>query len=263
MIGTSEMRHAMLVHKEKQQGCAFVSALLLLILISALAVTLVYQTMTETRIGGSDQQNNIAMYAAESGLEKMSADLGQLYSVRLAPSKTDITGLGNFAPNLPNVIFDEYTLVPNQDANGKLLPVTRTISAGPDAGLIGEILPVTLNVTARMAGSNAQVRLTRNVEVALIPVFQFGVFSDSDLSYFPGPPFDFAGRMHTNGNLFLGSGNSLTFHDKISAVSEVVRAQLSNGFSTSVQYAGSINILTASTGGCTPNTSTICRAMAQ
>ena len=73
MIGTSEMSHAMFVHKEKQQGFAFVSALLLLILISALAVTLVYQTMTETRIGGSDQQNNIAMYAAESGLEKMSA----------------------------------------------------------------------------------------------------------------------------------------------------------------------------------------------
>ena len=151
----------MFVREEKQQGFAFISALLLLILISALAVTLVYQTMTETRIGGSDQQNNIAMYAAESGLEKMSADLGQLYSVRLAPSKTDITGLGNFAPNLPNVTFDEYTLVPNQDASGKLLPVTRTISAGPDAGLMGEILPVTLNVTARMSGSNAQVRLTR------------------------------------------------------------------------------------------------------
>ena len=41
--------------------------------------------------------------------------------------------------------------------------------------------------------SGAQAHMTRDVEVAQIPVFQFGVFSDSDLSYFAGPNFDFGG----------------------------------------------------------------------
>ena len=49
--------------------------------------------------------------------------------------------------------------------------------------------------------------MTRDVEVAQIPVFQFGVFSDSDLSYFAGPNFDFGGRVHTNGDLYLAEGN--------------------------------------------------------
>lgn len=245
----------------KQKGFALVGALLLLILISALAVTVAYQTNTEAKISGSDLEDNIAMYAAESALEKMTSDLGQLYTAKLAPSKSDITNLQNFPPNLGGITYDEYTVSPNLDSNGNLLPVTRQISSGTDQGLVGEILPVTLSVTARRSASNAEVRLTRTVEVALIPVFQFGVFSDSDMSYFPGPNFDFAGRVHTNGNLFLASQNALTFYDKLSAVKDVVREQLANGFPTASQYTGTVNIPTASSNGCTPNTSTLCRAL--
>lgn len=244
----------------RQKGFALIGALLLLVLVSALAVTLVYQTTTETKISGSDLESNIAMYAAESALEKMSSDLGQLYTSKLAPSKTDITGLSSSKPNLPNIVYDEYTLSPNLDSGGNLLPVTRNISSGPDQGLVGEILPVTLSVTARRIGSNAEVRLTRKVEVALIPVFQFGVFSETDLSYFPGPDFDFAGPVHTNGNLFLADGNSLTFHDKLSAVKDVIRTQLINGFPTATNYAGTVNVPTQAN-GCNPNVTTLCRAL--
>ncbi len=49
-----------------------------------------------------------------------------------------------------------------------------------------------LQVTADSPAGD-EARMIRNVEVAEIPVFQFGVFSQSDLSYFPGPNFDFAG----------------------------------------------------------------------
>ena len=33
-------------------------------------------------------------------------------------------------------------------------------------------------------------------------MFQFGVFSDSDLSFFSGPNFDLVGPVHTNGDLY-------------------------------------------------------------
>ena len=48
------------------------------------------------------------------------------------------------------------------------------------------------------------MKLQRQVQVVAIPVFQFGIYSDSDLSFFAGPPFNFGGRVHTNGNLWLG-----------------------------------------------------------
>ena len=60
--------------------------------------------------------------------------------------------------------------------------------------------------------TGAQAHITRDVEVAQIPVFQFGVFSDSDLSYFAGPDFDFGGRVHTNGDLYLAEGNGTTLY---------------------------------------------------
>ena len=75
----------------------------------------------------------------------------------------------------------------------------------------------------------AQVHIKRDAQVALIPVFQFGVFSDSDLSFFPGHAFDFNGRVFTNGNLFLAAQNGpLSFHSKMSTAGDVVRTVLVN-----------------------------------
>ena len=71
------------------------------------------------------------------------------------------------------------------------------------------------------------------MEAVAIPVFQFGMFSDVDLSFFAGPNFDFGGRVHTNGNLFLsqGDGATLTLSDKVTAVKEIIRQRLQNGVS--------------------------------
>ena len=80
------------------------------------------------------------------------------------------------------------------------------IQAGPNQGLWAQIIPVTMLATAAQPGGQ-EVSMMRNAQVALIPVFQFGVFSDSDLSFFSGPNFDFAGRVHTNGDLYPEVGN--------------------------------------------------------
>ena len=122
-----------------------------------------------------------------------------------------------------------------------------TVSAGSNQGLYAEIIPMTLQVIAtRPAG--ASINITRKVEVALIPVFQFGVFCGYDCSYFPGPNFSFGGRVHTNQNLFLAAGGDLVFNDKISAYSQVIMDQLENGHSTSVGYGGTVFVPKASSG---------------
>ena len=231
------------------RGAALVGALLLLFMASALAVGVMYLVMSEKKISGSDVENNSAYYAAEAGMEKMMSDLANLYTIRQAPTVAEITNLSNFQPVLPGVTYSEYAYAfPLGTPGGAPSSQVSNISSGPNAGLIAQIVPLSLQVTAQRPGT-AQVRMTRNVEVALIPVFQFGVFSDSDLSYFAGPPFDFAGRVHTNGNLFLASSNSLTFHDKVTAVGEVIRAELANGVSTvTTGRTDPVNIPTAPLG---------------
>lgn len=78
-------------------------------------------------------------------------------------------------------------------------------------------------------------------------MFQFGIFSETDLSTFAGLNFNFGGRVHTNGNLFLAEGdaNTLTMSDRVTAIGEVVRKNLSNGWFTSNGYNGTVNVLRA------------------
>jgi PilX N-terminal len=246
--------------KIREKGFALIGVLLFLVLLSAMAVTLAYTVRTEKRISGSDQEGNLAYYDAEAGMEKMTADLGALYEKTKSPKASTITDLGNDKPGLPDV---GYKYVFNVQANPDGSPTShvQTISAGDFAGLSAQIIPINLDVTATRI-SGAQAHMTRDVEVAQIPVFQFGVFSDSDLSYFAGPNFDFGGRVHTNGDLYLaeGNGSTLTFHDKITAHGEIIRQTLVNGLTTSGNYTGTVEVPTAPNGCATPTSS--CRSLA-
>lgn len=231
----------------REEGFALVFGLLLLVLISAGVVGATLIALTDTKVGGNDLYQMRAYYGAEAAMEKMMADLSQLYVNRMAPSVEDIQGLTNQPPDLDHISYVDYRIeVPN--LAGVPTYEVRNIGAGPNEGLVASIIPMELDVTAQ-GPLRTEVRMQRDIEVALIPVFQFGIFSDSDLSYFPGPGFDFAGRVHTNGNLFLSTRSSLTFHAKVSAVGEIIRAELANGVSTSAGgRTGPVYIPTAPAG---------------
>ena len=51
--------------------------------------------------------------------------------------------------------------------------------------------------------------------------------------------------MHTNSNLFLASGSTLTLADRVTAVGEVIRTTLSNGWDTDSSYLGTVRAITA------------------
>src|ERR1700732_5059659 len=237
-----------------QRGAALISALLLLAMMSAMAVALVYKVNHEQHLQAADSGNTAAYYGAEAGMEKMMSDLSLLYTQIAAPTNCDIAKLQATPPpqSIVGSTYPEYVFNVPTAGGGCASPPTnvQTISSGPNSGLQAGIVRMSLQVTADSSAGDA-VRLIRNVEVAQIPVFQFGVFSDSDLSYFPGPNFDFAGRVQTNGNLFLaeGGGATLTFHSPMRAAGDIVRDQLANGAGTQAQgRTGNVLVPTAPNG---------------
>jgi len=238
----------------RMRGFTLIASLLVLVLLSGVAIGLLYLTTGEGKIGSSDLEDNLAYYGAESGMEKMTSDLAALYTAKMAPSATDIQNVAS-AANWPDSsmvsnmgYFEQISW--QKDANGNPVTGWNTISGGPNQGLVAEIVPLTLQAVATRP-SGAAVDMYRTVEVALVPVFQFGVFSDSDLSYFAGPPFEFQGRVHTNGNLFLASNNGpLVLDDKVSASGEIIRDRLANNW-TGGGYQGAVYAPTA-TGACDP-----------
>jgi hypothetical protein len=188
-------------------------------------------------------------------MEKLTADLSALYTQFQVPTNAQIQNLKNFPPTsamVTGMLPYTETITYPVDAAGNPKSSFNTISAGSNQGLYAEIIPMSLQVIATRP-SGAAINITRNVEIALIPVFQFGVFCGYDCSYFPGPNFSFGGRVHTNQNLFLAAGGDLVFNDKISAYQQVVMDQLENGHSTSVGYGGTVFVPKASS-GCPLNT---------
>ena len=61
----------------------------------------------------------------------------------------------------------------------------------------------------------------------LIPIFQFGMFSNDDIELHPGPPFSFNGRVHANGNIYVNG--KVTFLSKVTAANELIYDVLRNG----------------------------------
>lgn len=240
----------------RENGMALVTALLIMLLISSIIVGFSWLVMTDQTMSTATSQRQKSYYAAEAGMEQLTAALNNLFAQNYAPTSAEVNAIAGFA-NQPNILGATFInpdigtqgsgyAINFQSANGSPVAVNDTITAGPYQGMQGLVTPYTLQVIAQ-SGSGGEVSLVRTVQTVGIPLFQFGIFSQTDLSFFAGPDFNFGGRVHTNGNLWLaeGSGSTLTISDKITAYGEVIRTNLSNGTATATNYAGTVDVLTA------------------
>jgi len=225
----SENRHS--------RGFTLVASLLMLLLLSGIAIGLMLMVNTEGKVGGTDLQNNLAFHAAEGGMEKMYSDLSAVFRNTQSPTPAQICGVGSTsnAPALIGVTWTQYAVMPGTTQQSScptaLTSTWGQISGnGPDAGLWAQVIPINLLVTAAFPGGQ-EVSMTRTAQVALIPVFQFGVFCEGDCGFFDSPDLNFAGRVHTNSDLYLGvsNGSTLVFNNKLEAYGNVITETLPNG----------------------------------
>jgi hypothetical protein len=232
--------------------------LLVLALASALAIGFFAAVTADQRASGIDRDQTQAYAAAHAGLEKLTTDLGKLFKTDFSPSTSQINALVTTAnqPSISGFSYrapdgsSGYTITPKNTSGGNPAPIDSVngtlISSGAYQGLRGIITRYDLTATARSNG--AETRLRRSLQTVSIPVFQFGVFSDTDLTFYGGDSFDFGGRVHTNRNLFLAeaSGVTLSMSDRVTAAGEVIRKQLSNTVSTSSgTWTGTVRALTS------------------
>ncbi len=254
--------------RNREAGIALVTTLIILLLLSALLAGFTMLITTDMRLGAVDRDRTRAIYAAHAGMEKLTADLGDLFSINSAPTTAQINALTAVQapapgqpgwPVLPGINFVDANLggaagtgynitFPIDAITGNPQATNRTILSGPFQGFVGLITPYTITITAQTSiaaatQTGSEVRLRRSVHTVGIPVFQFGIFSQTDLSFFNGPVFNFGGRVHTNANLYLATGSTTTFADRVTAVGEVIRQNLSNGWGTGVGYTGNISII--------------------
>jgi hypothetical protein len=231
---------------QKDAGIALLTTILLLFLMSSLLVGFAVLLLSNQQLAGANNDQVVAFYAAEAGMEKMTADLGVLFSQTYSPSINQINGLettpygppinGTFPGINVNYATGDgtpaYTITPlATDIFGNPAPTITTVKSGPYQGMTAMATEYTLSVNAR-TDTGREVNLVRTTQTVGIPMYQFGVFCGNDCDFFPGPPFNFGGRTHANGNIWLATQGQLTLSDKVDAYQDILRTRLENGFST-------------------------------
>lgn len=204
-----------------QSGTASLTAVLILALLSLFTAASLSRVTTEAVVMGNDYSNTKAFYAAQASLELMSRNFNRVFDSQLRPSPADLTRIRNTKPNI-----DSFEFI--QDITQSGTGDTRPIDDGDFAGLLSLRTPYRLDATATYP-NGAQVQLTRTFYNHQIPIFQFGIFYNDNMEFHPGPRFDFGGRVHSNGHIFMMSGNDLFFRSRVTAVGEIVRDVSRNG----------------------------------
>jgi hypothetical protein len=244
--------------RPNESGIALITVLLVMMLVSGLAAGMFAAISADQKAHSIDRDQTRAYAAAHAGLEKLTADLAGLFNADFSPNKDQLNALvaAGRVPVIPGFQFTApggaagsgYAISWTADKAGNPVPVPdTTITAGPYSGLKGLLTRYDITVTARSAGGS-EVRLRRGLQTVAVPVFQFGVFSENDLTFYGGDDFDFGGRVHTNGNLWLSeaSGVRLLFTDRVTAWGDVNRRYLSNGLEAATNgMSGNVQILTA------------------
>jgi hypothetical protein len=209
----------------KERGAALATALIVMSLLAAISMTVLAVVTHESRIAGSDLQRTQTFYAAAASIEKMTSDFCALYARTSRPTTQEFNDI---AAAYPTELTGEGFSFNNQslgvDPNGTTGTVT--IPNGPFSGLVASVTPYLLDTTATQTITGTQVRLQRKINNYLVPIFQFGMFSNEDLEVHPGPAFAFNGRVHANGNLYISG--TMTFLARVTTANELVVDKLRN-----------------------------------
>jgi len=251
--------------KRHMRGFTLITTLLLLALLSGVAIGMLMMVRTETSVGTQDLENNATFHAAEGAIEKMTSDLANAFTTLQSPTVSDIEALSSLAPASnasTGISYPTYSLTPATTTTGGLASSYGQITSGQNYGLYAQLIPISLQATAQ-GPLGDEVNMSRTVEMALIPVFQFGIFSNSDLGFFSSPNLDFAGRVHTNGDLYLGVASCCTvrFHDKLTAWGNVIRAVLPNGLPAPSYNDNGTVLIPYASNGCDLPGSPACNSM--
>jgi hypothetical protein len=229
----------LIIHSER--GAALATAILMMTLMSAIAMTVLAVVAGESRVAGGDLKRTQTFYAAASGIEKMTADFSALYGRTSRPTQaqrdtialsypSELVAEGFSFSNPPqSIIQDTTALAAMRSTQGIVAPALPRVTMPADSpfgGLIASVDPYVLTSTAT-AADGTQVALTRNMNNYLIPLFQFGMFSDDDIELHPGAAFTFNGRVHANGNIYVAG--LVKFLDKVTTAHEILYDTMRNG----------------------------------
>jgi len=216
--------------KQTQRGMALVLTVILMTILLFVTGTTAIRTIGQARVTARDVDGVRTFYAAEASTEWAAAELSNLLKNNLSPTQQDLDALPQ--PPLTGFTFPVYSIAPQGSRTQQV------VTSGDYTGLIGFIQKYQLLCEAASGRRASQIE--QIIEHQFIPLFQFGVFYDEDLEIFPGPQMTFAGRIHTNADLYIGANTGINCNSYVTAVGNIWHYRKDGGH---VDPPGPVNIL--------------------
>lgn len=208
---------------QEEKGTTTIIALLIMMLLMGFVAFSLTRSANETMAVTNEISETKTLFAAQASLENMALKADVQFEDKLTLNSADVATIQGSIP----ANYTDYSFVQNVVKSRESEIIDATGQQFQGLKVLRDEWQVT--TTATEIKSGVKVTLRRRFFDNRIPIFQFGIFYEDDLEFHPGPRFDFGGRVHSNGNLFLMAGTGLYFSSRVSAVGQVLTDVARNG----------------------------------
>src|SRR5262245_4790254 len=190
--------------KNARRGWAMLAVVFVVVAVATALSVMLTSSAAANRTANVTRHSNAARFRAEGGLAAAEHAL-LLATANMRPPASS----GSVVIDGVDVSYD----------------VTPTGFEGIETDATGiQTLRARYRIDSRASVEGAEESVHRVVDTLAVPIFQFAVFYTGDLEINPGPDMTLRGRIHTNGDLYLNCGGTLTLDSNyVHAVGDVFR----------------------------------------
>ncbi|MDA1264144.1 MAG: hypothetical protein O2816_03580, partial [Planctomycetota bacterium] len=195
--------------RERNAGIALVYAVFgAFVAISMVTVMFTMAGVTRTKSEGK-RSTIQAQYLADGAIEEIKLQMKVAKANWTLPElmqgwadQTELAEQNNDPDLFPTVD------VAGTDVRFEVKQIAPSENVADAAGLETELTPYEVEAIAEV--DNLQSRAGKVFYLETAPIFTYAVFYTNDLEIMPGPNMTLGGRVHTNGDMYLGCNNTLT-----------------------------------------------------
>ncbi len=199
--------------RRHQRGAVLVLTVILLTVLLFATATIARRVIHQSDSTGRIVHEIQVFYCADGGTEVAERWLRDLVQVSPYPTQTELNAFA--APSTPDYQFIGLTITKQPFQTDYMIP------NGPFAGCFADIQPYAIQSHATNHNASVEKIVTVTVHQQSINLGQFGIYYDDDLEIFPLYPLDYKGRIHTNGNLYVGSSNVLNLDADVTVAGHI------------------------------------------
>jgi hypothetical protein len=195
-----------------ERGSTLIVVLVLMAIMFAIAVGAINTTQLNVTSSGAHKKSKQAYYTAEVGLDTAVNDIIQEFE-NLSIYTTSANKGGTPGITVPNYRGHEvyYNITNPLDRY-----IFQTVAGNSTIFHYAHTFDIEATSTSLSDNSNEQIR--ERVRILETPLVQYYVFyggtgNAADLELLPGPVMNSWGRIHANGDIYMGTNNALTIRN--------------------------------------------------